>query len=70
VLFLAAVETETVRKLYTKIADAYGCLGVLNLGGCTLFFLLHSPAVSRMVVLVQYIYEVFYSELCMPVIVV
>jgi len=31
---LAAVETETVKKLYTKIADAYGCLGVLNLGGC------------------------------------
>jgi len=41
---LAAVETETVKKQYTKVADAYGCLGVLNLGGCTLcyswFFLL------------------------------
>jgi len=33
---LAAIETETVKKLYTKIADAYGCLGVLNLGGCML----------------------------------
>jgi len=33
-VFLAGVETETVKKLYTKIVDAYGCLGVLNLGGC------------------------------------
>jgi len=32
----AAIETETVKKLYTKITDAYGCLGVLNLGGCKL----------------------------------
>jgi len=31
----AAIETETVKKFYTKVADAYGCLGVLNLGGCT-----------------------------------
>ena len=36
-LFLssASAETETIRKQYTKILDAYGCLGVLslNVGG-------------------------------------
>jgi len=30
-MFLAAQETEIIRKQYTKIADAYGCLGVLQL---------------------------------------
>lgn len=31
ILFLAPLETECVKKSYTKILDAYGCLGVLNL---------------------------------------
>ena len=31
----ASAETETIKKQYTKILDAYGCLGVLslNVGG-------------------------------------
>lgn len=28
--FLAAQELETIKKQYVKIADAYGCLGVLQ----------------------------------------
>jgi len=36
---LAGIETETVKKLYTKVTDAYGCLGVLNLGGSMFFCL-------------------------------
>lgn len=29
--FVATQETEAVKKQYTKILDAYGCLGVLQL---------------------------------------
>ena len=34
-IFPASAETETIRKQYSKILDAYGCLGVLslNVGG-------------------------------------
>jgi hypothetical protein len=33
--FTASLETDTIKKQYTKILDAYGCLGVLslNIGG-------------------------------------
>lgn len=39
--FAAAQETEAVKKLYTKIVDAYGCLGVLqlNAGESTVLYL-------------------------------
>lgn len=33
VAVLSSQETEAVKKLYTKILDAYGCLGVLQLSG-------------------------------------
>lgn len=29
--FVATAETESVKKLYVKIADAYGSLGILTL---------------------------------------
>ena len=29
--FLAPQETESVKRQYTKLLDAYGCLGVLQL---------------------------------------
>lgn len=40
-IFLAVQETEAVKKQYTKILDAYGCLGVLQLysGESTLLYL-------------------------------
>lgn len=31
IIFIASQETEVIKKLYTKIVDAYGCLGVLQL---------------------------------------
>ncbi|KAK6191374.1 hypothetical protein SNE40_003083 [Patella caerulea] len=33
IVVLTSSEGETVKKLYTKVLDAYGCLGVLNLNG-------------------------------------
>ena len=41
IFFAAAQETEAVRKQYSKIVDAYGCLGVLqlNAGESTILYL-------------------------------
>lgn len=40
-LFVAAQELETIKKQYIKIADAYGCLGVLqvNAGESSVLYL-------------------------------
>ena len=29
-LFIAAIETDSVKKQYVKILESYGCLGVLS----------------------------------------
>lgn len=40
-IFVAAQELETIKKQYVKIADAYGCLGVLqvNAGESSVLYL-------------------------------
>ena len=42
IIFSASAETDFMRKQYTKVLDAYGCLGILSLsaGGKLMFFLL------------------------------